>query len=66
MRMCRTAEATAPSLQAMVKVNFPSVDASNFSYVQPNTGHGINLHYNSTAAYRVWNKFLGTKNLQSS
>jgi hypothetical protein len=50
----------------MVKVNFPSVDASNFSYVQPNTGHGINLHYNSTAAYRVWNNFLGTKNLQSS
>ncbi|KAF2171750.1 hypothetical protein M409DRAFT_17985 [Zasmidium cellare ATCC 36951] len=28
------------------------------TYVQPNTGHGINLHYNSTGAYQVINNFL--------
>ncbi|KAL4809580.1 Alpha/Beta hydrolase protein [Aspergillus unguis] len=29
-------------------------DASSFeAYIQPNTGHGINLHYNATGAYEV-------------
>lgn len=34
-------------------------DASKFeAYIQPDTGHGINLHYNSTAAYQVIQDFL--------
>ncbi|KAK4961852.1 hypothetical protein LTR10_002344 [Elasticomyces elasticus] len=28
------------------------------TYVQPRTGHGMNLHYNATAMYGVVNKFL--------
>ena len=51
----------------MVAMNFPMVGASNFtSYIQPNTGHGINLHYNATAAYDVMNMFLKGKGLMSS
>jgi len=51
----------------MVKMNFPSVPDSNFSAViQPNTGHGLNLHYNATGGYDVINTFLNSKGLQSS
>ena len=51
----------------MVKMNFPSVSESNFSsHIQPNTGHGINFHYNATGAYKVWLDFLGSKNLAST
>ena len=36
---------------------FPAV--SDFEvYIQPNTGHAINLHYNATGAYAVANNFL--------
>lgn len=51
----------------MVKMNFPMVADSNFSaVVQPNTGHGINAHYNATGAYNVINTFLASKGLASS
>jgi hypothetical protein len=51
----------------MVSMNVPHVEASNFSsYIQPNTGHGINFPYNSTAAYKLIQEFLGSKNLQTS
>jgi hypothetical protein len=51
----------------MVKMNFPNVATSNFSAViQPNSGHGINLHYNATGAYDVINTFLNSKGLMSS
>jgi hypothetical protein len=57
----------APSIAAMVSKSFPNVDASNFSsYIQPNTGHGINLHYNVTAAYDIINEFLNGKGLGST
>jgi hypothetical protein len=52
---------------AEVKQNFPNVADSNFTaYTQPNTGHGLNLHYNSTAAYVVINEFLNSKGLHST
>jgi hypothetical protein len=36
---------------------FPA--ASPFkTYIQPNTGHGLNLHFNATGAYSVINSFL--------
>jgi len=61
---CTATGGVAPSLQAEVSKNFPSVSAANFSsYVQPNTGHGINLHYNATGAYSVINAFLASKSL---
>ena len=33
------------------------------TYIQPNTGHGINLHYNATGAYNVVLDFLKRKGL---
>jgi hypothetical protein len=51
----------------MVKLDFPNVATTNFSaVVQPNSGHGINLHYNATGAYDVINTFLNSRGLMSS
>lgn len=30
------------------------------TYVQPSTGHGMNLHYNATGFYGVVNDFIGS------
>ncbi|KAG6986582.1 hypothetical protein G7Y79_00077g099740 [Physcia stellaris] len=55
---------TLPSIPAAVAANFPNVGAGNFTaYIQPNTGHGLNFHYNQTGAYRVINEFLGGRGL---
>jgi hypothetical protein len=38
---------------------FPNISAGAFEgYVHPNAGHGINLHYNATAAYDLIQGFL--------
>ncbi|KAE9366140.1 hypothetical protein N431DRAFT_487975 [Stipitochalara longipes BDJ] len=64
---CLATGGVAESIPAMVKMNFPSVADSNFSAViQPNTGHGLNLHYNATGGYDVINTFLDSKGLMSS
>ncbi|KAH8756513.1 hypothetical protein BGZ57DRAFT_27524 [Hyaloscypha finlandica] len=64
---CLATGGVAESIPAMVKMNFPNVATSNFSAViQPNSGHGINLHYNATGAYDVINTFLNSKGLMSS
>lgn len=64
---CLAMGGNATSIPATVKRNFPSVADSNFSTViQPNTGHGIDLHYNATGAYNVISKFLNSKGLMSS
>jgi pimeloyl-ACP methyl ester carboxylesterase len=45
-----------------VAQTFPS--ASMFeSYIQPNTGHGLNFHYNATAGYQVIQDFLASNGL---
>lgn len=63
---CLATGGVADSLAAMVKENFPNVDEGHFeAYIQPDTGHGINLHYNSTGAYEVWLGWLGEKGLAS-
>lgn len=55
------------SVPADVMKSFPNVDASNFTtYIQPNTGHGINFHYNATGAYDVIQTFLSSKGLAPS
>ena len=57
-----TNNASLLSIPAAVAMNFPNVPANNFeAYIQPNTGHGINLHYNATGAYNVINNFLNAK-----
>lgn len=61
-----TGDPTLASIPAKVAINFPMVPTANFTaYIQPNTGHGINLHYNATGAYNVINTFLTSKGLAS-
>lgn len=64
---CTNTGGAADSIAAMVTMNFPNVNSSNFmSYMQPNTAHGINFHYNATGAYDVINNFFNSKGLRSS
>lgn len=64
---CLATGGAADSLAAMVKDSFPNVGENDFeAYIQPNTGHGINLHYNATGAYGVWLDWLGEKGLTGS
>ena len=57
-----TGNASVPSIPATVALSFRKVPSNNFeAYIQPNTGHGINLHYNATGAYDVINNFLNAK-----
>ena len=57
-----TGNSSVPSIPATVVKSFPKVPSNNFeAYIQPNTGHGINLHFNATGAYDVINSFLNAK-----
>ncbi|KAL1961579.1 hypothetical protein VTN77DRAFT_1431 [Rasamsonia byssochlamydoides] len=60
-----TGDPDIASIPAAAAPSFPK--ASTFqAYIQPNTGHGINLHYNSTAAYKFIQNFLIEHGLGSS
>ena len=54
-----TGDLALPNIGATVNASFPK--ASSFaSYVQPNAGHGLNLHYNSSGGYNVIQKWLSS------
>ena len=59
-----TGDPSLPSIPAAAIKSFPNVPPSNFTaYIQPNSGHGINVHYNATGAYDVIQTFLRSKGL---
>lgn len=59
------AEEGLESIPAGVRVAFP--DASAFeAYVQPQTGHGINFHFNATEGYQVMQRWIVGNGLASS
>lgn len=60
---CSASDDPAVSIPAGVARAFPVAKAFE-AYIQPNTGHGINLHYNSTAAYKVVQEFLIAQGLE--
>ena len=60
-----TGDPSMPSIPALLSGAFPRATAFE-AYIQPNTGHGINLHYNSTAAYTIMQEFLGSHGLASA
>lgn len=59
---CLATGGALASVPASVSENFP--DASSFTaYIQPNTGHGLNFHYNATAGYTWIQNWLSKHNL---
>jgi pimeloyl-ACP methyl ester carboxylesterase len=50
------------SIPAQAVKQFPSASAFE-AYIQPDTAHGINPHYNSTGAYKVIQSWLGAHDL---
>lgn len=53
---------TAANIPAGVATAFPAASAFE-AYIQPNTGHGLNFHYNATAGYQVIQNFLARNGL---
>lgn len=54
---CYATGGAAPNIPAQAEKLFPK--ASPFvAYIQPQTGHGLNAHYNSTGGYAVMLNFL--------
>jgi hypothetical protein len=59
---CTATGGASESIPAAAEKAFP--DAKTFSaYIQPNTGHGLNLHYNATGGYKQIADFLGNQGL---
>lgn len=56
--------ADASSIPAEVAPAFPKAQPFE-AYIQPNTGHAINAHYNATGAYDAIQTFLGANGLGS-
>ncbi|KAI4849689.1 alpha/beta-hydrolase [Aureobasidium sp. EXF-8845] len=62
---CEATGTSLASIPAGVAKAFPN--ASKFeAYIHPNTGHGINFHYNATGAYNVIQNFFNSNGLASS
>lgn len=59
---CLNTGGAAESIPTQGKMAFPSAKAFE-AYIQPNTGHGLNLHYNATGAYEVIAGFLKSNGL---
>lgn len=59
---CTATGGTAASIPAITRVVFPLVKKFS-AYIQPNTGHGLNFHYNATAGYKQIADFLQQQGL---
>ncbi|KAI4146251.1 MAG: hypothetical protein L6R39_003524 [Caloplaca ligustica] len=60
-----TGDPALASIPAKSKAAFPMAKAFE-AYIQPNTAHGINLHYNASGAYHVIQRFLNAQGLAPS
>lgn len=60
---CSNTGGTASNVVAPIQKNFANTQVD--VVIQPNSGHGINFHYNATGAYRVINDFFNSRGLQS-
>lgn len=60
---CLATGGAGSSIPAAVQKNFMNTQVK--TVIQPNTGHGINFHYNATGAYNAINSFFNGANLQS-
>ncbi|TKA77437.1 hypothetical protein B0A49_02329 [Cryomyces minteri] len=62
---CLATGTQLPSIPAAAQVLFPNASAFQ-AYIHPNTGHGLNFHYNATGAYHVIQQWFQSHNLGSS
>lgn len=60
---CLNTGGVGDSVVAPIAMNFPSTQVD--IVIQPNTGHGINFHYNATGAYNAINGFFSSHGLAS-
>ncbi|KAL8690492.1 MAG: hypothetical protein Q9218_004068 [Villophora microphyllina] len=60
-----TGDPALASIPAKSRMAFPAAKAFE-AYIQPETAHAINLHYNSTAAYNAIQRFLTSQGLAPS
>ncbi|KAL8714236.1 MAG: hypothetical protein Q9220_001965 [cf. Caloplaca sp. 1 TL-2023] len=60
-----TGDPALASIPAKSKMAFPAAKAFE-AYIQPDTAHALNLHYNSTGAYNVIQRFLTSQGLAPS
>ncbi|APA11636.1 hypothetical protein sscle_08g064060 [Sclerotinia sclerotiorum 1980 UF-70] len=58
----QTGANSAPNIPAQAAVVFPKARAF-VPYIQPRCGHAVNVHFNSSGAYRVMNEFLRDQGL---
>lgn len=57
-----TGDPAVPNIPSQVQMNMPS--ASPFeAYIQPDTGHGLQLHYNATAGNDYIQQWLSSNTL---
>ena len=57
-----TGDPSIPNIPSQVKMNVPGANPFT-AYIQPNTGHGLNLHYNQTGGYSYIQNWLSTNGL---
>ncbi|KAJ4293168.1 hypothetical protein N0V90_008450 [Kalmusia sp. IMI 367209] len=61
---CYATGGVGPSIPAAAEKQFPNAKAFE-AYIQPNTGHGINAHYNSTAGNEYVQTWLAAHGLSA-
>ncbi|KAF2727412.1 alpha/beta-hydrolase [Polyplosphaeria fusca] len=59
---CYATGGTADSIPALSAAAFPKTNSFE-AYIQPNTAHGLNVHYNATAGYQYIQGWLGSHGL---
>ncbi|KAF1973100.1 hypothetical protein BU23DRAFT_599271 [Bimuria novae-zelandiae CBS 107.79] len=59
---CYATRGVAANIPVQAKSNFPNAAAFD-AYIQPNTGHGINAHFNSTAGNEYVQRWLAVHGL---
>jgi pimeloyl-ACP methyl ester carboxylesterase len=59
---CLNTGGAGASIPAAVRKSFPAAKSFE-AYIQPNTAHGINLHYNATGAYSYIQSWLKRQGL---
>ncbi len=62
-----TGDPSVPNIPSVEQKLFPKVPKENYvTVLQPDTAHGLTVHYNQTAGFDVLNEFFNSKGLGST